>query len=90
MTDEKEIVVRLHGFLSEFGDAGQVTLRATGELTPIELKAKLADYFLTKDPNFKVSLLESSAVGNNQQIFHASDVISNFEGLAILPPVCGG
>ena len=78
------LTIRLFGAFRAYGE--KVTFTLPSACTVAEVKAHLAQELKIKD----TSLLDNSALANDNEIIDDDAIFTQDSQLAILPPVCGG
>jgi len=87
------VKLRFFGALRSFGDAsGFFELPVeSGMVVPAgELKSLLAREFAKRGLNAEPALITESVIADDENIIQDHEPVMVRDGLAVLPPVCGG
>ena len=87
-----EIEMRLFGAFRKYEVNGPfIRLKLKNGATTVEIKEKIKSELKKQHPQFNEgSLVDDSAIANDEGIMGANDQVLKSCTLAILPPVCGG
>ena len=55
-----------------------------------ELKRVIKEWLLESHPGFDSGLVDECAIADEAQVLTEDAVLTGLQGLAVLPPVCGG
>jgi molybdopterin converting factor small subunit len=87
------VKIRFFGALRPFADDDgffRFELRSDAPLKAGALKALLLDEVKARGFKLESALLLESVIADEESILQDDDLLPGLEGLAVLPPVCGG
>ncbi|MBU6152797.1 MAG: hypothetical protein KGP28_00715 [Bdellovibrionales bacterium] len=86
--------LRVFGVLRNFSDEDgfwNLELEHPVEIeTGDDLKALIGSCYSSRNPSFDPAILEECALADGESILDPSEKLGSCDGLALLPPVCGG
>ena len=86
-----ELEVKMFGAFREWAPSGVLTVKVTPEMTLEQFRRCFIESLKQKEPSFQEeTLVFESAFATDDTILTDTDIVSSYQTLAVLPPVCGG
>ncbi|MGZ3773868.1 MAG: MoaD/ThiS family protein [Pseudobdellovibrionaceae bacterium] len=87
----KQIKIKLFGAFKKYVPKGNLSLEISEIATVHEVRQLIENKIRHDVPSFQdASLIHESAMASSEDILQETDLVFQYDELAILPPVCGG